>query len=260
MDFFETLKKKQKRTPFDRSTEMHYFLDNAGILSNVPYFSRYARVNNPFDIVRANIIIRALQNKEMIQEALTKVYRKGSEDEKKNMKDTLSPFLETLPYLREGKDRIFVPIFPRSTNRIYDGEFDKLKEKPYSALLSDYAEAFVTDPFDAYGYELYNSYFTKWILICKNEKEAVFYDYDSWSLYAVNSQGRLNAQIALFDRYIGRPYTNHMIERVTPVAEAYLNGNKETMIDELVDNQLISRRLIFKIYAEERRVYSRINK
>ena len=260
MDFFDTLSKKQKTTPFNRSSEMHYFLDNAGILNNVTYFARFARVTDPFDIVRANIIIRALQNKEMIQDAFIKVYRKGTEEEKADYKDTLGPFLETLPYLKEGRNRIYVPIFPRRINLIYEGDFTKLRDKPYNALLTDYADAFVIDPFDAYGYELFNSYFTKWILVGKNEKEAVFFDYDSWSLYAVNTQGRLNAKIALFDRYIGKPYTNHMLERVTPVVQAYLSGDKDKLIDELVDNQLISRKLIFKIYADERRIYSRIYK
>ena len=259
MDFFASLEKAQRSTPFERSSEMHFFLDNSILLNSIPQFKRYLKVTKPFDVMRANIILRSIQNKHLIEKAVDKA-RKAEEKEGEPAEEILEPFLETLPYLRLGKSRIFIPIFPRSINRLYDGDFDELYEKPYSSLLRGYGDAMAIDPFDEYGYDLYDSYFTKLIPVLKNEKEAVFFDYDSNSLYCVTSTGRLNARIALFDRYIRRPYTNHMIERITPVAQAYLEGNRETMIDQLVENGLISRKLVFKIFAEERKVYDKVFK
>lgn len=260
MDFFATLEKKQRATPFERSAEMHYFLDNSALLNNVPQFKYFLRVTKPFDVMRANIILRGMQNKDIIEKAVGKAtkaeYREGEA-----MEDIIEPLLESLPYLKLGKDRIFVPIFPRSINRLYDGDFEKFSEKPYKALMQQgNMDVMAIDPFDAYGYALFDSYFTPLILVCKNEVEAVFLDYDSLSLYCINKDGRLNARIALFDRYITRPYHNHLLERVSGAAKAYLAGQRETMIDDLVENELISRKLVFKIFSEERKVFDKLYK
>ena len=258
MDFFATLIKKQKTTTFDSSSESHFFLDNSAMLADIPQFKGLMRATAPFDVIRANIILRALQNKELIQNALARIRRHGTEEEKAHLSETMADFLETLPYLKEGKEKIYVPIFPRSINKLYAGDFAKFDERPYNSLLRGYSESLAIDPFDAYGWALYDSYFTKLILIDKNEKEAVFLDYDSHSLFCINADGRLNARIALFDRYLGKTYTNHLLERVKPVVAAYLAGDRETMIDALVENGLISRKLIFKIYLHERKVFSKI--
>ena len=258
MDFFATLEKNQRKTPFLRSSEMHYFLDNNIMLQAVPQFKHFIRASKPFDIIRANIILRALQNKEIIEKAVARA-TKAEYAEGEGMEDIIEPFLESLPYLRIGKERIFVPIFPRSVNRLYDGDFEKFYEKPYNALLKGgYVDAMAIDPFDAYGSAIYDSYFTKLVPIASNEKESVFLDYDSHSLFCINKDGRLNARIALFDKYIRRPYLNHMVERVAPVVAAYLADQKETMIDALVENGLISRKIVFRIFAEERKVFDKI--
>lgn len=257
MDFFASLEKYQKPNRFEAGAEMHYFLDNAIDLNVFPQFQGLFRATKPFDVMRANIILRGIANKGRIEAAINKA-RKVEGKAIETMEEMVFPYLETLPYLKLGKERIFVPYFPRSVNRLYDGEFEKFQERPYSSLLEGYGESMAIDPFDEYGYRLYDSYFTPLILVEKNEKEAVFFDYDSASLYCVGASGRLHARIALFDRYIRRPYKNHMLERLLPVARAYLNGDREKMIDELVENGLISRRLIFKIFADERKVFDKI--
>ena len=258
MDFFKTLEKYQHATPFIRCSEMHFYLDNVGLLNGLPQFKGFLKSEAPFDVIRANIILRGIQNKQMIQAALAKVEKSGEAQTIEEIAEKMDPFLETLPYLRLGKNRIFIPIFPPSINRLYDGDYEKFEEKPYNSLLKGYAEALAIDPFDAYGVALYDSYFTKLIPIAKNEKETVFLDFDSHSLFCVTRHGRLNVRIALFDRYLRKPYLNHMLERVAPVANAYLNDERETMIDALVENGLISRKLIFKIYAEERKVFGKV--
>jgi len=77
-------------------------------------------------------------------------------------------------------------------------------------------------------------------------KEAAFYDYDAERLYFVNGQGRLEASLALFDEYLDFPQKTHMIQRLRPVAEAFFAFDEEKTLSALLDNRLISGRLIHK--------------
>ena len=80
MELFETLKKKQRFTEWNSSRENRFFLDNVGMLQKVPMFSHFVKAEEPFDIIRANIIIRAIKNKERMEKAylsLAKPLRKA---------------------------------------------------------------------------------------------------------------------------------------------------------------------------------------
>ena len=263
MDFFESLRKAQKGTPFDASEEMRFFLRNSGILMDVPSFAKYNNVSKPFDIVRANIIIRALQNKRQIEECymrnLKNAKKEKWEDPLLSTIQSTASQIEPLPYYQEGNHRIFVPIFSRSINQIYDGDFSKLQDRNYKLLLSNF-QPLCIDPFDLYGNDLFNSYFTKFILVQDEGKIKAYYDYDSATLYFVNQEGRLETEICLFDKWIRRKNENHMIERVIPVAKAYFDFNREGMIKALVDNQLISSTLISKILSKESALFRKMEK
>lgn len=262
MDFFQTLEKEQCPTPFQREEEMKFFLRYSGVLTDFPAYKRFANASKPFDIIRANIIIRALHNKYMIE----KEFSKALKAERENNEDPLAKAIErteaaikNLPYCQEGNHRIYVPIFPRSLNSIYDGQFPKLLEGNYKQILETF-EPLCVDPFDIYGNGLYNSYFTKLVLVAENDKLKAFYDYDAFRIYIVNEQGRLENEICLFDRGIHRRNTSHMTERIKPVIEAYFNFDKEAMIKALVDNKLISSSLLYKIISKETKLYQRMER
>lgn len=263
MDLFATLQSEQRGTPFQRSEEMRFFLTYSGVLLDYPSLARFAKATQPFDVIRANILIRSLHNKTEIEEEFIRAIK---EARKKQDQDPISvavektrEFAKRLPYMVDGARRIYVPILSRSINEVYDRSLSKLLEENYKLLLTTF-NPLIIDTFDVYGNQIYDSYFTKLILIAEDEKIKAFYDYDSFSLYFVNAQGRLENQICLFDKGIVRRNTNHMVERLLPVAKAYLAFDKKEMIHWLVENKLISSTIINKINSKETNLYKRMER
>lgn len=263
MDLFATLQREQKGTPFQRSEEMRFFLTYSGVLLNYPSLVRFAKATQPFDVIRANILIRSLHNKAEIEEEFIRVLKEARKKQEENpisiaVAKTYE-FSKRLPYLAEGNRKIYVPLLSRSINEIYDRNLSKLLDDNYKLLLTTF-NPLIIDTFDVYGSQIYNSFFTKLILVAEDEKIQAFYDYDSFSLYFVNKQGRLENQICLFDKGIARRNTNHMVERLLPVANAYLRFNKKEMIYWLVENKLISSTIINKISTKETNLYKKMEK
>ncbi len=266
MNLFETCKKRQRRTGFDSSSEMQFFLQYAPKLEEIERFAHFSKAATSFDVIRANIILRALMNKDLIERAYAKkrkAEKRGDIDEESYnipLKDWMGANMADLPYWEDKKGmKIYIPILSRTINRIYGEEFEKLSEVPYSMMARNF-ETLIVDPFDYYGPGLYNSYFTKLIFLGSNKSEMAYYDYDARAIYFVNYQGRLDTEICLIDRDIRNPNYNHMVDRVLPVVDAYFKNDREALMKALVDNQLISSRLIYKINALEQRVLDDINR
>ena len=251
MDFFTLAKKKQRKTPFNRSSEMRFFLDNNIVLREVPLFSRYAKGGSTFDVIRANIILRALINKETIEKTYFKITGGGllkkdlTAMEKMKVSENVANAISSLPYYNDNGNKIFVPIFSRSLNEIYSSNFSRLEELPYQDLIKNFEEV-SCDPFDTYGDELYNSLFTRLIQLKKTEVGSAYYDYDAWAIYFVNKNGRLEVCLPLFDRYLRNPAPNHMIGKLLPVVDAYYADDRTRFFNELVMNKLISSTLLAK--------------
>ncbi|MCR5079662.1 MAG: hypothetical protein K6B65_07090 [Bacilli bacterium] len=253
MDFFSLCKAKQRRTPFDLSSEMRFFLDNNIILRNSPNYSYLAKTgsHSTFDVVRANIVLRGLINKTFIERAYFKITQGGilkkdlSLEDREKFLQQIQKEIAELPYYEEDGQRIYVPIFVHSINSIYASDFFKFEEKPYKDLINEF-EAISIDPFDTYGDELYNSLFTKLVQLKKTEEGSAYYDYDAWSIYFVNKGGRLEACLPLFDKYLRNPAPNHMIEKLIPVVNCYYENKRDLFFKTLVDNRLISSTLLVK--------------
>ena len=266
MDLFKTLEKKQKFTFFNSGAENRFFLAHSSILNTIPEFKTFSRAQTPYDIIRANIIIRSTLNKKAIEEAYVvtaREYRRGGELDGEGKKAVLQAVAEAkvgLPYLEEGEKRIYVPTLPRSLNSIYDKNILRFEEKPSKPLLKHGHEALFIDPFDAYGWRLFDSYFTNLILVRQVGNTAAFFDYDSLSIYIVNYEGRLDAKISLFDRKIGKRNTNHMMERIIPVVDAYFRDDREALMQYLVQNQLVSSSLIYRINLDEKKHFSKLER
>ena len=263
MDLFLTLEKKQKETRFERSDEMAFFLNNSGALADYPIFSFYRKADAPFQILRANIILRSLQAKQKIDDgvraAKVKSVGLGEEEKLRIFKETMEPILRKLPYHVHEGEKIYIPFFSKSINRLYAKDWLKLVSSPYKRLLRNF-DSILIDPFDYYGDDLFESLFTKLVRVRKAEEGSAFYDYDSFSIYFVNKQGRLDCKCCLFDRYLKEQNRNHMMERIRPVVDAYYEGNAEEFKSFLVEYKLISSRLIYKINYHEAVTFSKIEK
>lgn len=263
MNLFETLEKKQRKTPFQASEEMSFFLDHAGMLSDLPYFEPLSKAQDSFSVVRANLVIRALLNKEAIEQSLREARlalgNKGEREARLLFPETVGKTLEGLPYYELEGEKIYIPFLSKSLNRIYSEEFEKLEQMPYKRFVHAY-EGVIIDPFDYYGDDLYDSYFTRLLRVKKSRLGSAYYDYDACCIYFVNPQGRLDVKLCLFDRYLKEPNRNHMMGRILPVVDAFEEGNRKAMEKALVDNKLISSRLIYKVNYDEVVTFGKIER
>ena len=270
MDFFQLLEKKQSKTAFPSSSEMRFFTDHSGMLADYAMLSSYGKAQKSFDVIRANIIIYALLNKRTLEDA----YEKALRISKKNLPaghdkgevplsaeglEIIAKAREQLPYFEENGKRIYIPIFSRSVNSIYAGDITKLSTRPYTALLRN-VDTMIVDPFDTYGDDLFNSYFTKLILIRKDKSSSAYWDYDASSIYIINKQGRLEVLIALFDRGLKKKRPNHMMSRIAPAIDAFYDQDKNSFQKILVDNQLISSKLLYRNKYDERRLSAKMGR
>ena len=266
MELFAKLERKQRFTFFNSGSENRFFIARSGLLSSLPMYQDLVRAQKPFDIIRANIIIRSILNKRKFDEVYlttARQYRRNGElphDGEIAVRKAIEEAKRGMPYFEMGEERVYIPIFPRSINLIYSRNITRLEEKPLQALLGEGAETLVVDAFDTYGADLFNSYFTNLIKVSEYQGVVAYFDYDSLAIYFVNQQGRLDVNICLFDRQLGKRNMNHMLQRIRPVVDAYFRDDKEELMNTLVQNQLISSSLIYRIKSDETKFFSRLER
>ena len=248
MRLFEFLeKKKKRRNAFFKSEEYKYYLSNHLRLKEFPIFPYLGKNNrNECDIMRANIVLQGLENKETIEievENINTHFEAGKKPTHEKYILTLRERTIDSPYYFDGNIKIFIPFFSRALNTVYSRDPEKLLKSPFLELRDSFSGSLV-DPFDTYGSELYNSSFTRLIKIGSNGNEYGYFHYDTNTIYIINDQGRLDIQIPLFDKYLKFPNYNHMLERIAPVFKEYVNNNRAGFIQALYDNNFISRKML----------------
>ena len=250
ISFYDFLSSKQAQNRFFKSDEMAFFLSNRVILTSLETMGRFLKASDPFDITRANIIIRGLLNKKIIEKLYAEKSKKKNVDDSLSLKEFMDMGMSDLPYFTYEEEKIFIPSFPLSINRIYSHDFMKLSKEPYKELLRVY-EPLLIDTFAYYGNKIYDSYFTKLVKVKEEGKVCAFYDYDADTLYFINDQGRLDAKLALFDKYLEKAVKTHMIKRLQNVADAYFYSDKNGLINALFENGFISMRFVSDFRKKE---------
>ena len=252
MTLYETLIQKQKRRrSFITGEDFKYFINNRHLLGKFKRFAHlYDSEENEFDIIRANILLQGMANKALFEEEIKNINNHGLTEHAKFV-SILKERIVDQPHYNEGDHPIYIPFFSRSLNELYIDNPEKLLSEPYSSLMTTFEDACI-DPFDTYGAELYNSYFTSLVKIGAQKHETAYFHYDTFTIYIVNDQGRLDNQIVLFDKYIKRPVHTHMLERITPVVNAYFANDRTGMINALKENKLISSK-IQKILLDQKK-------
>lgn len=248
-------KKKKKRISFEDTQEFKFFIKNRKVLTKTPKF--YFLSNNDsdeFSIMRANIIIRSYLNKVQIEKEISKINQNLNKKDKQYEKQfflALKECIVDLPYLEiEKNNKIYIPFFSKPLNYIYIFEPYKMVEYPYSQL-STYFDESLIDPFDTYGAGIYNSLFSRLIKVSTNGKEVAYFHYDLNTIYIVNSQGRLDAKIVLFDKYLKKIHATHMIERIKPVIEAYFKSDRDLLIEELYKGEFMSEKMYLLLLLDK---------
>jgi len=255
MNLIKALEKyKKKRLPFRYCDDYSFYSKNKMILDKFNKFSYLAFPDNEFDIIRANILIHGYKNKSIIEREIISLneYQKEKEITHQDFINTIKERIVDLPYFTYKNTKIFVPFFSFGINILYTLEPEKLLKHPYDFLLANFEESLI-DPFDTYGFIIFDSLYSKLIKIGEKENvAAAYFHYDTNTIYIVNYQGRLDCKIVLFDKYLKRPNYNHMLDRLRPVANAYLNNDKKLFVKELIKNGFVSEKLLAKIkYHEE---------
>ena len=252
MKIFKILERyKKKRTTFYKSDEFNFYLLNRNALMKMPKFNYLTQGKiTEFDIMRTNIVLHSYLNKVLIEEEVSNLQHYfDNPNNKKDYASLINALREKLvdqPYIRAQKAKIYIPFFSKAFNLIYLNDPMKLTKYPYVNLKEEFNDALI-DPFDAYGYELYNSYFTRLIKISECDKTAGFFHYDTNTIYIINEQGRLDCKIVLFDRFIRKPNYNHMLERIRPVVDAYYKYDKKLLLEEMKKQGFISPHIFYLI-------------
>ncbi len=250
VSFYDFLAAKQAQNRFVKSDEMTFFLSNRVVLAPFESMNKFLKASDPFQIVRANILIRGLLNKKMIEKLYHEKNRKKKNDSSLSLEEFMALGMSDLPYLHYQNEKIYIPSFSSTLNRIYSRDFTKLGKEPYENLFSTF-EPLLIDAFDYYGNALYDSYFTKLVKISEQGNVITCFDYDADALYFINDQGRLDAKLALFDKYLEKVNKTHMITRLLNVSDAYFNRDKEGLITALLENGFVSLRFISEYCKKE---------
>ena len=245
MGFFDLLEKKQRPTPFSHGEELRFFLANVSLLSGYPSFRRMRKAKTPFAIVRANLVIRSIMNKKLVEEAIAKVrdsVLSGDLAEEK-VRIAVAEVLRSIPYYEEGGAHIYVPFFERHVNSICSKNPERLLDKRYQNIIN-HAEIISIDPFDTYGPRVFASGFSSLKLLMDRGDSCAYYDKESYSIFIVNKQGRLDRRIALFDRYLADANDENIEFRTKEALECFYRFDYDNMIKALVENKLISSSLL----------------
>ena len=242
-------KYQMKRKTFFNSEEYIFFLDNRELLTaNKRFAFLYDFEDDDFGVMRANIIIYSYMNKKTMTKEIysfKKQLREGVDVDISNLQKAMKERIKSLYFYNDGNMKIYLPFFPKAINSMYINNPEKLLVEPYDSLNTSFARSMI-DPFDTYGYHLYNSSFTRLVLVkeSKDKKEAAFFHYDTNTIYFINDEGRLDNKLVLFDKFLSHKNTSHILERIEGVIDAYFSFDRSKMIDELHDNKFISGRLM----------------
>ncbi len=254
MGLYETLRKCQAKTRYYDSEEWAYYAANSPVLSSLPGFEFLLKPEDTFDVVRANVVIRGYFAKRKLESAYKTALSAKKKDPSFDVKAALDKVRSGLPYFERGSEVIYIPFFAGSVNRLYGGDMSLLEKAPYDSLLRKF-EGLLIDPFESYGPRLYASLFTRLTPVYEDARSGgmAFYDFDAERLYFVNSQGRLDAMLCYFDKYMRSVSKTGVLVRSLPVAEGYYAGDKRALLRALSGGKLVSAYLLSRLEKEGRR-------
>ena len=230
MRLFELLKQEQKPAHVSASDEYAFFMSNRHLLVDCSCFLDLYNLEDSFAMVKANIVLKSIQNKMAIDAKLEKLGKqsivKDGRIHHHNIRIEMLKEEMELPYFIDQDIKMYVPIFNRAMNYIYAKEPDKLYDFPYEKLFKDFSGSTI-NPFETYNFSLFDSNFTKLIKLGSDDTSMAFYHLDYRELLIINRQGGLDVKIHLFDRHLKQPNYEGIIDRLLPVIDAFFNNDRE---------------------------------
>lgn len=238
MGIFKLLEKYRRNTSVKKSVEYDFYEANEEVISRYPYVLKWGEISDDFELIKATIITQALTNKIKLERNL--MFPDG------NLSYNINETAESLPFITFGNSKVYIPLFPLAVNIIYLKTPEKLLTNPYSLLVSNFKDSMI-NPFDTYGYALYESNFTNLVTISEDETSRAFYHPNFKVVYIINNQGSLDVKLCLFDKFMKNPNEENLLKRIKTVLDYYYNFDKNGFIKALYENRLISEKL-YRIY------------
>src|SRR5574344_725305 len=222
---FKYLRDKCDKTFLLSSSSEKAFYDiHSSLFKLYPALNRFFLSGTSFSLIQANIILKGLLNKQIIEQDAA-LYQLADLKEEEVYK-AVHRRLSYMPYLNGQK--IYVPFFSPLVNRAYDRDLDSLLKDPFSQLKDDFALS-VVDPFDVYGQALYDSSFSSLIKVGQDGQEGLIamYSIDVETVFVIDGQGRLEEEIRFFDdkEKIDSPKED-LFRRLKELMEAYFTFDK----------------------------------
>ena len=124
MKVLHELERVSKHRKKSRSLEYIFYKDNEYILKKYPFLEKIITKDKKFYKIQANIIIRGLLNKEIIDKEIINYKNKCLEKNKKpnanELKNIINDVIVDLPYFSDKNGhRIYMPFFSKALNVIY---------------------------------------------------------------------------------------------------------------------------------------------
>lgn len=243
---FGILEKNRNKKVYRHSDEMEFYNKFKGMLKIHPFFSKYLECENDFDILKANIIIKSIINKEELDKIISDCYITSNQKSIDEIKGLIKEKISDLPYIDYDNFKVYIPFFNKTTNIVYSEDNEKMNDYPYIDLNKKY-DPFLVDPFSTYTTDIFTSLFTQLIKVDESKTSVAFYHYDFNAIFIINKQGTLDNIIYLFDKYLINPHKYNVIERIKPLVKAYYNNDLFEFVNILYKNGFVSYLVFRKI-------------
>jgi hypothetical protein len=220
------------------SSYKRYYDEHVSLFDLCPELKKYDLMNEPFALIKASIVLKGLQSKKLIEDS-AELYQETN----LSLAATYNTIHERLPYMEEDGEKIFLPFFSPVYNRPYDRKLSSLLKPPFSLLRTNFGHECI-DPFNTYGFRLFDSFFTDLILIGKSSDQglAAFYSIDLETVFVIDDQGTLEEMIPLFDTPLIDRRKDHLFPRLQTLMGFYFSMDKESFIDSLFNLHFISQK------------------
>lgn len=239
MKLYEYLYLQRNKNFFNNSEEFIFFRNYKRVLENEPSFLIYADNEDLFDIIKANIIIKGIINKNTLEQIIEEEFLNKNFNTNEEIIENIRERSLDLPYLKVEDQKIFIPFFNRSTNLVYSKNYEEIMNEPYLDLRKKFAP-FIVNPFETYQIDLFDSLFTKFVRVMEDETSVAFYHYDLRTIFIINKQGYLDNYICLFDKHLKNPSEDRIIDRIKLVIKEYYDNNLTGFLYSMYENNLIS--------------------
>lgn len=241
---------------FSSSRSRTYYNLHSYLFSHYPFLSEYSSPTDGFALMKANIILRSLDNKEAIEEraAVANINPMSS----KQVEDI---FFRRLSYLEHTdkksgeKRKIYVPLLSEEDNRMYSSDYKLLTKGTVKHLNNEFPARY-RNPFTDFGYQIFASPFSDLIPLKENKEQGLmaFYAVEGKTVYIITKEGTLEEEIPLFSSDvspIAALSLTHLLKRLEALATAYFNYDKDAFIDLLYNFGFISEKMYVYILKRE---------